>query len=60
MEITLIGGKLDLISSPTDYDWLKGTLKYQNTVELKEYELGHLGLLFPETKDSIEDILKII
>ena len=36
------------MASPQDYHWLKETLiNSGNIVDFEEYDLGHLGLLFP-------------
>lgn len=57
--IGLFCGKEDLISVPKDYLTLAEQL--ENTeVTLKEYDLGHYGLLLPDDTTVHLDIVKFI
>ena len=47
LDITLVCGQSDLLSSPGDYQSLAQQLALENRVELHEFPHGHLGLLMP-------------
>ena len=48
-----------MLGNPVDYKELNSILKSNGSnVKLFEYDLGHLGLLFPEDKTSTEKIIE--
>ena len=54
--ILMVCGKTDLLASPVDYHRLKKELTSNgNTLEFREYEEGHLGVLMPEDKSVTEN-----
>lgn len=57
LNLCLVCGKKDLLSSSVDYTWLCEELSSSNHVTFKEYNLGHMGLLFPKDKASVSETL---
>ena len=50
-----------MLASPEDYKWLRDMLiASESLVFYKEYNLGHMGLLFPPNKRSFFDMLELI
>ena len=59
--IMLVCGKTDLLASPLDYERLNDELTSNgNTLEFKEYECGHIGLIMPEDKSITADVFNSI
>jgi hypothetical protein len=47
----LIAGKTDLLASPGNYNWLNKKLsKNVSYIGMKEYPLGHMGILMPNNR----------
>lgn len=57
--ITLVCGKGDLLCSGPDYKWLHDLLASNgNTIDFMETDLGHLGLLIPESEQVVEQLIQ--
>jgi hypothetical protein len=59
--IALVCGRLDMLSSPEDYLWLKEEfLRSKTLVYFKEFELGHLGILMPKERTHFYEMLELM
>ena len=59
--IALFCGKLDMLSSPDDYLWLKSQLlETKSMIYFKEFDLGHLGVLMPKDRTHFYEMLELM
>lgn len=57
----LISGKTDLLASPGNYNWLDGKLSENvSYIGMKEYPLGHMGILMPNNRKIFIDLFDLI
>ena len=58
--IAMLCGKEDLLANPVDYHELREQLESTDSLPFfKEYDMGHLGFLVPNSMTHINDMLDL-